>query len=75
MTTNVGLALSKEYADSEPAPLELGSPSDGFLLSVGRVNVRKNLERRVRSLVKNDLISTKRPLVIVGAPDGAQGST
>jgi glycosyltransferase involved in cell wall biosynthesis len=73
--TPIGLALSADYAGSHPMPLQEKPLPHDFLLSVGRINIRKNLEALVRSLVNGHLISVRRPLVIVGAPDGAQGET
>lgn len=73
--TPIGLALSADYCGSHPMPLQEKSLPLDFLLSVGRINVRKNLEALVRSLVSAQLINGRRPLVIVGAPDGAQGET
>lgn len=69
----IGLALGSEYAASKSKALSAPSVPQDFLLSVGRINVRKNLEVLVRSLTKAELIDSRRPLVIVGAPDGAQG--
>lgn len=67
----VGLALSGEYAVAEP--VEVPTVPARFLLSVGRVNVRKNLEALVRALKNHSLIAADFPLVIVGTPNGAQG--
>lgn len=69
---SAGLALSVDFANAYPKALELSLPSK-FLLSVGRINVRKNLELLVQSLMEAELISAHQPLVIVGTRDGAQG--
>jgi glycosyltransferase involved in cell wall biosynthesis len=52
-------------------PLEISSRR--YLLTVGRLNVRKNIEALSESLEKYEVISADFPLVIVGAPDGQTG--
>lgn len=69
--TAVGLALSADYEAASAKTLDF--VPDEFLLTVGRINIRKNLEALVRALLAADLITERRPLVIVGRPDGAQG--
>lgn len=69
----VGLAMSSEYAAATPMPMS--TVHGEFLLSVGRINIRKNIERLVRSLFGAGIINPVRPLVIVGSPDGAQASS
>ena len=71
--TAAGLALSADYEAAVPKALDF-APEE-FLLTVGRINIRKNLEGLVRSLLAADLITEHRPLIIVGRPDGAQGSS
>lgn len=69
----IGLALSADYETSKSTAINNTLIPSDFLLSVGRINVRKNLEGLVRSLIQANLIGRLRPLVIIGKPDGAQG--
>ena len=65
----IGLGLSKELlaASSDRDPrLTPGS----FVLTVGRLNVRKNLGTVLRAALASGELSIDRPLVVVGAPDG-----
>lgn len=69
----IGLGLSRELlaASSDPDPrLTPGS----FVLTVGRLNVRKNLGTVLRAAVASGELSAERPLVVVGAPDGRAAS-
>jgi glycosyltransferase involved in cell wall biosynthesis len=67
----VGLGLSTELTtaaegdDPDPA-LTPGH----FLLTVGRLNVRKNLETTILSALNTGLVNQRCPLVVVGSPDG-----
>ena len=67
----VGLGLSRELTD--PAAADDADPSlspGGFVLTVGRLNVRKNLERTILAALDRELVRAGRPLVVVGAADG-----
>ncbi|MGW0172763.1 glycosyltransferase family 4 protein [Rhodococcus sp. NPDC003322] len=48
----------------------LGLTPGRYLLCVGRLNVRKNLERTIRSALRSGAVSESCPLVIVGEPSG-----
>jgi glycosyltransferase involved in cell wall biosynthesis len=65
----IGLGLSRELlaASSDPDPrLVPGS----FVLTVGRLNIRKNLGTVLRVALASNTITADRPLVVVGAADG-----
>ncbi|MGB7363291.1 MAG: glycosyltransferase [Rhodococcus sp. (in: high G+C Gram-positive bacteria)] len=67
----VGLGVSTELITCEPD----ADPSDGlspfgFVLSVGRLNTRKNLARTILAALDAGAISPGRPLVIAGEADG-----
>lgn len=69
----VGLGLSTELTDAamhDDADPEL-EPGQ-FLLSVGRLNTRKNLGATVDGAIRSHRISPQHPLVIVGSADGRQ---
>jgi glycosyltransferase involved in cell wall biosynthesis len=67
----VGLGLSRELTD--PTAGDDADPTltpGGFVLTVGRLNVRKNLERTIIAALDKGLVRAGRPLVVVGAADG-----
>lgn len=66
----VGLGLSTLVEDAEPVePGGLGE-LDGFVLTVGRLNVRKNLVGTIRGAIGSGVLSPRRPLLIVGEASG-----
>lgn len=69
-THDVGLGLARAFSDAVPIQPGFSLDPKSFILAVGRVNIRKNLERLVAALVGSDLISPGFPLVVVGAEDG-----
>lgn len=68
-TTAVGLGLGDrlEVAETRPAAL---ADIDRFLLTVGRLNVRKNLAFTCRAAVRSGAVSPELPLVIAGSVHG-----
>jgi glycosyltransferase involved in cell wall biosynthesis len=66
----IGLGLSREFEMAEPERPDLDIDSGGYILVVGRLNVRKNVRRLEHALLANATISPKLPLVVVGAADG-----
>ncbi len=66
----VGLGVPASFRSREAADPGLGLTPGGFLLCVGRLNVRKNVGRLVEALVPAGLVTADRPLVVVGEPDG-----
>jgi glycosyltransferase involved in cell wall biosynthesis len=68
---SIGLAVGTELALANPHnPARLHLRNGSFVLTVGRLNVRKNLETTVRAAVLSGAISRERPLVIVGEKSG-----
>lgn len=68
----VGLGLSTELVDSpdrDPVP---GLEPGRFLLSVGRLNVRKNLARTIRGALESGVVTPTSPLVVVGGGNEAE---
>lgn len=66
----IGLGLSISFAEATPTQPALAVKRHGFILTVGRLNIRKNLARLIRALRAAKLISTDFPLVVVGTEDG-----
>lgn len=68
----VGLGLSRALSIADAARPEGFDGVDDFLLSVGRLNERKNLGRTIEAAVASGLISERVPLIIVGEPGGKE---
>ncbi len=74
-TKAVGLGLATGFA-SAAASRPADAPEPGrFLLAVGRINIRKNLEFLVDALDGAGIISRDLPLLVVGVADGAGGQS
>lgn len=73
---SVGLAPSRKLLHVRSSRPEGLPESDGFLLTVGRLNRRKNLSVILESALAAETITRSRPLVIVGSSDysGASAS-
>jgi glycosyltransferase involved in cell wall biosynthesis len=67
----VGLSQSPTFLAAPERPPALRLPRS-FYLTVGRLNVRKNIGPLIHALFTNQLISPDFPLVVVGQPNGAQ---
>ena len=66
----VGLSVPESFSAAVAAdPLPDLRPGR-FLLCVGRLNARKNVNRLIDALRAQDLVSDDFPLVVVGEPDG-----
>ena len=66
----VGLAVRSELAAAVPfRPAGLAG-IERFTLSVGRLNVRKNLAVALEAALQSGTIGVDEPLVVVGEPDG-----
>jgi len=65
----VGLGISEEIL-SGPEEQVRGLKPGSFILTVSRLNVRKNLSGILNGARHSQLLSPEFPLVIVGAPDG-----
>lgn len=73
-TTAVGLGLAHSFSTAVPSRPDLPVAPGEFLLAVGRINERKNLERLVIALLERGSIGAAFPLVVVGAGDGFSGA-
>jgi glycosyltransferase involved in cell wall biosynthesis len=67
--TGLGLSTELAIAMSEE-PVDLGLQRGRFLLSVGRLNIRKNLDRMIAAAIDSGVVSNDCPLIIVGRHDG-----
>lgn len=65
-----GLGISGTLRHDAPARPVDGLATGGFLLTVGRLNVRKNLSTTVEAAVASGRLSSDFPLVVVGEPSG-----
>lgn len=70
----VGIGISEELLNAPSVAPQLGLTPGHFLLSVGRLNVRKNLGRAIIGCLEEGLVRPERPLVVVGSSQGAQES-
>jgi glycosyltransferase involved in cell wall biosynthesis len=66
----IGLAVGTELRDATPVRPEGVQENERFVLSVGRLNVRKNLHRTFDAALASGSIDRDRPLVVVGEPEG-----
>jgi glycosyltransferase involved in cell wall biosynthesis len=69
----VGLGTPRGLLQSTPEPLQSLADVQGFLLVVGRLNVRKNLGVALEGAVRSGRLSPERPIVIVGEASGRAG--
>ena len=69
----VGLGMSHELmAPGEPDDPDPALYAMHFVLTVGRLNVRKNLGRVIRAALASSTVTVDRPLVIVGSANGKE---
>ncbi len=66
----IGLSVASTLVDSTPVAPEVAAGLDGFTLTVGRLNVRKNLGAVLRGALQSGRLTTARPLIVVGSEDG-----
>lgn len=66
----VGIGLSTELAGSEDVDPVPGLATGQFLLTVGRLNVRKNLATAIAAALQSECVGTAKPLVVVGSANG-----
>lgn len=64
----VGIGMSTELQALTPVPPK-GMPPR-FLLTVGRLNIRKNLAGVIAAALASGVLSPERPLLVVGKADG-----
>lgn len=67
---DTGLGVSRVFTDGTDAQPITDLLSKSFILSVGRLNARKNLLRTIEGALKSGVLSTDFPLVIVGEASG-----
>ena len=68
--TAVGLGLAHQLDRAVPVPPRGTSNEATFILSVGRLNVRKNLENVIAGALSSSVVTPECPLIIVGEPGG-----
>jgi glycosyltransferase involved in cell wall biosynthesis len=68
--SSAGLAVSTSLTRATPTDPGLGLSPGTYLLSVGRLNVRKNLTRTLHAALRSGVLSQHFPLVVVGEPSG-----
>lgn len=67
----VGLGISTELLGRrEVRPNGIDVEDGDFLLTVGRLNARKNLSAVIEAAVASGAVSRAKPLIVVGEPDG-----
>jgi glycosyltransferase involved in cell wall biosynthesis len=66
----VGLSVPESLRGLTPADPGVGLEPGRFLLCVGRLNVRKNVDRVIDAVLARGLVTPDLPLVVVGEPDG-----
>ena len=66
----IGMGLSPGLATTDPAPVDELADVDGFVLVVGRLNVRKNLATVLQAAARSSVVTPKFPIIVVGEPSG-----
>ena len=66
----VGLAVGRTLETAEPRRPAALAGVDGFLLSVGRLNVRKNVAAALLGALASGTVSPSTPIVVVGEEQG-----
>lgn len=66
----VGLSVASALTDAVPEIPEVAADLDGFTLTVGRLNVRKNLGATLLGALGSARLTAARPLIVVGSADG-----
>jgi glycosyltransferase involved in cell wall biosynthesis len=66
----IGLAVNRELVSTEQSPPAFQVRPFTFWLTVGRLNVRKNLEFAITAALRSGVLSRECPLIVVGERDG-----
>lgn len=66
----VGLAMGRNLQEANPKPIEFAESLEGFVLTVGRLNIRKNLSAVFEAMLHSTQLSDSFPLLVVGERDG-----
>ena len=67
-----GLGIPSSLSGESIPPVAPDLTPGAFILSVGRLNIRKNLITTIRGALESGSVSTANPLVIVGARSGKE---
>lgn len=70
----VGLGLGTGLRTAVAAPVSTVQELDGFVLTVGRLNIRKNLNGVFRAISMSKKITPDFPLLVVGEADGREST-
>ena len=66
----IGLGPNMSIVDAIPKPIPELQDFPGFILSVGRLNIRKNLGMTLDAALQSGRVSPGYPLIVVGAESG-----
>jgi glycosyltransferase involved in cell wall biosynthesis len=72
--TAVGLGLNRSFENATPRRPAALADVDGFLLTVGRLNARKNLATTIRAARESGAATPTFPLLVVGEKSGLGAS-
>lgn len=64
-----GLSVPRALTRAVPAPVDELESLEGFVLSVGRLNIRKNLETALAAAALATTVNAAHPLVVVGSAE------
>ncbi|POH60665.1 glycosyltransferase family 1 protein [Arthrobacter glacialis] len=67
----IGLGISSELNQATPLRPSFNLTNRSFILTVGRLNIRKNISNTILGALKSKKITPKNPLVIVGERSGS----
>lgn len=66
----IGLSVARSLTQAVPSQPRVADGLDGFVLTVGRLNVRKNLGVAISAALSSGRLTTRKPLIVVGGEDG-----
>lgn len=66
----IGLSVASTLTQVDDEQPEVAAGIDGFILTVGRLNIRKNLGMALSGALASGRLSFDRPLLVVGGEDG-----
>lgn len=66
----IGLSVATSLTEATPARPAVAAGVEGFALTVGRLNVRKNLGTALVGALRSGRLSDRKPLLVVGGEDG-----
>ncbi len=67
---DIGLSVATNLTQAAQVRPQVAEKLEHFLLTVGRLNIRKNLGLTLRAALASGALSPERPLVVVGGEDG-----